>query len=202
MPELPGSNTDAQAAFGEPAGERPGRSASRLDYVLAVLLILAAIGGAIAFFVHGFGSLDDRVGELQRVPVPGQGVVQLASGSGSIYFETPDGENAPVPAMQVSVVSGSGEPLALHRSGADVRYSLAHYDGQSIFGFDVRDAGAYTVTVTTRLERLPTSPVLAIGKGVGSHIVGIVLGGLGIFFGGLLAAGALILITWRRRRQA
>jgi hypothetical protein len=181
---------DAQAAFGEPASEK---RASALGYWLAALLALASIAGGVAWFALGFSSLGDKVDELHRVDVPGRAVVELESGKQSIYWE---GSGASPP-MRIAVRSAGGAQVPVGPHGGEVTYDVNGHSGTSVAGFSVDEAGRYEVVVDSDTG----GGVVAVGKGVGGQIVKAIVGGLGIFFGGLLLTGALIIVTARRRRS-
>jgi hypothetical protein len=194
-------DTEAQSAFGAPAP--PRKPTGLLGYVLAAVIAPLAILGAIGWFISGFSSLDDKVTALQRIPIPGQKVVTLEDGSQSIYFESADGEDVAVPRLKIEVRPvGGGSAVELHKPGTDVQYSLSGYNGQLIRGFDTEHAGRYTVRVAPNDAVLPSAPALAVGKGVGHHIVVTVVGGLAIGFLGLLLAAVIFAVTYTRRRRA
>jgi hypothetical protein len=194
-------NSDAAAAFGEPM--RPKRPPSRWWYLIAAVLAVGGIAGGIAWFVHGFTSLDDDIEALQRIPVPGARTVTLREGAQSVYFESRDGEDAPVPQLSIRIApAGGGRALALRDHDGSVTYSIGGHDGQSVYGFDSPRAGRYRVKVSTNTELLPTEPVVAMGEGIGGRIVSTVLAGLAFIFGGLLASGGWIILVAIRRRRA
>lgn len=184
---MAGDFSEAQAAFG---AQEPRKRGSTAGYWLAGLVAVAAVGGAIAWFVLGLGGLAGAVDDLARVDVPGSAVVELDDGRQSAYWE---GEG-PVPALDIAVEEVDGPPLEVGPHGGEVSYDVGGRSGQSVAGFTVADAGPHEVTV-----RGPGG-TLAVGEGVGSRIVGAVVGGIGLFFGGLLLSGLLILLTARRRR--
>lgn len=184
-----GVSSDAEAAFGEPG---PEKRAGTLGYWLAGLLAVVAVAGGVAWFVLGFSSLGDRVDELDRVDVPGQAVVELESGKQSVYWEGGD----VVPPLEISVRRVDGPQVPVGPHGGEVTYDVGSRSGTSVAGFEIEQAGRYRVIVASD----SASGVVAFGRGVGGHIVRAVVGGLGIFFGGLLLVGVVIIITARRRR--
>lgn len=185
-------SSDAQAAFGEPAGEQ---RASTLGYWLAGLLALLAVAGGVGWFVMGFSSLGDKVDELHRVDVPGRAVVELEAGKQSAYWE---GAGDAVPPLQIAVRRIDGPAIAVGPHGGEVTYDINGRSGTSVAGFAIEEAGPYLVVVDSESGR----GAVAVGKGVGGQIVRAIIGGLGIFFGGLLLTGVVIILTARRRRRA
>jgi hypothetical protein len=185
-----GSNPDAAAAFGQ---EAPRKPASSLGYWLAGLVAVVAVAGGIGWFVLGLTSLGDKVDDLHRIAVPGQAVVELEAGKQSVYWEG----GGTVPPLEIAVREVDGPAVAVGPHGGEVTYEVDGRSGTSVAGFEVDDDGRYLVVVGG--ER--TQGAVAVGKGVGGQIVSAVVGGLGIFFGGLLLCGVVIIITARRRKS-
>jgi hypothetical protein len=182
-------NATAQAAFGE---DPPKQRASRLGYVFAGLVAIAAVGGAIAWFVVAFTSLGDKVDELHRIEVPGSATIELDAGDKAVYWE---GRGASPP-LRIAVLKVDGEAIDVGPHGGEVTYEVNGHNGTSIAGFEVPEDGRYVVSVEGRRG------LIAVGDGVGGRIVSAVVGGLAIFFGGLLLCGLLLILTARRRRAA
>jgi len=191
-------NEDAAAAFGAPE-EKPRPSAA--GYVIAGLLAVAAIGGAIAWVVLGFVNFSDSVDALKRVPVGGARMVSLDSGRQGIYYEGPGGEKAVVPPLRIVVVpAGGGTPVPVGGYSGSVTYSMDGHAGRSVAGIGIDQAGRYRVAVAGNAS---PGAVVAIGPGLGHKIVRALVGGVVIFVVGMLAAGLLIIATaYRRRRPA
>ena len=175
------SADQAQAAFGEPSAPK---RASTLGYWLAGLVGLAAVAGAIAWFVLGFTGLGDRVDDLERVPIPGSAVVTLEQGKNAVYYE-----GRGDPSLQIRLRALDGIDVVVGPHGGDVTYDVNGHSGRSVAGFTLERSGDYELSVDG------PRGVLAVGKGVGGRIVSAILGGLGIFFGGLLLCGVLIILT-------
>jgi hypothetical protein len=184
-------SSDAQAAFGEPSEPR---RASRLAYVAAAAVGAAAVVGAVAWFVSGLAGVGDAVDELSRVPVPGSAVVTLAAGKNAVYYE---GRGSPAVQLDLQRVDGPPVTIGPHRD--DTTYDAGGHHGRSIAGFTLEESGDYRLTVR---GEAPAGGHVAVGKGVGGKIVSAVVGGLGIFFGGLLLCGLLIILTARARRAS
>lgn len=180
-------SSDAQAAFGEPsAPKRP----SALGYWVAAMVGVAAVAGAVVWFVAGIGSIGDAVDDLQRIPVPGTRTVPLEAGKNAVYLE--DGDAGSGVTITIRKVGGAAVDVGPH--GGDTTYDVGGHHGVSVAGFALDDDGDYAVGVDGE------GGTAAVGKGIGGHIVSAVVGGLGLFFGGLLLCGLLILLTARARR--
>ena len=183
-------NPDAQAAFGQ---EAPRKPASSLGYWLAAMVAFAAVAGAIGWFVVGLTSLGDKVDDLHRVTVPGQAVVELEAGKQSVYWE---GGGA-IPPLEITVREVDGPAVEVGPHGGEVTYEVDGRSGTSVAGFEVDDDGRYLVVVGGD----GAQGIVAVGPGVGGQIVSAVVGGLAIFFGGLLLCGLVIILTARRRKS-
>lgn len=186
---MSGDYSDAQAAFGR---QPPRKPASSLGYWIAAMIAFAAVAGAIAWFVVGLTGLDDRVSELHRLTVPGELTAELGAGKHAVYWE---GRGDP-PAMDIAVRRVDGPEVPVGPHGGEVTYDVGGHAGTSVAGFTTPEAGRYVLRVDSRRPG-----VVAFGEGVGGRIVSAVVGGLGIFFGGLLLCGLAIIITARRRRS-
>jgi hypothetical protein len=165
------------------------------------VLIAAAVLGAIAWFVVGMVRFGDAVDDLQRVAIPGTADMTLSAGRKSIYYEGPGGSDADVPALQIQITSlADGQPLAIGGHSGSVSYSISGHAGRSTAGFRVPRDGRHRVAVDAP-QGAPPSAELAIGRGLGNRLVGVIVGAIAIFFvgGGI---GAAVLARTSARRSA
>jgi hypothetical protein len=185
---------EAQAAFGAPA---PASAPSRAGYVLGSVLIVLAIAGAILWVVPGFVRLGDAVDDLVRVPLERGGseiVVELDAGKQSIYYEAPDAQER-TPSVTVAILGAeTGE-----HSGS-VSYSIGGHTGVSVASADIPRDGRYRVASGS--DDPSPGAQLAIGPGLGSRIVRIIVGGFAVFLLGAIAGTVVIVVTSSRRRRA
>ncbi len=194
------SGDEARAAFGDAGGAT--RRPSAAGYWIGGALLGAAVLGAIAWFVIGMTRFGDAVDDLERVPVPGSSVVTLSEGRKAIYYESPDGEDAHVPELQIDILPvGGGPALAIGSHSGNVSYSAGGHAGRSIAGFDVPATRQYAVSVGAA-GGAPQTAELAIGKGVGGRIVWVIVGAFAIFFIGSGAGSVMLVVTSTRRRRA
>jgi len=194
------SGDEARAAFGTPAGE--GGRPSVAGYWLGGALLAVAVLGAIAWFVLGMVRFGDAVDELERVPIPGSRVVTLPEGRNAIYYESPDGEDADIPALQIQIAPvGGGAAVPIESHSGKVSYSISGHAGRSMAGLDVPQSGDYGVSVDG-VDVAPGVAELAIGEGVGGRIVWVIVGAFAIFFIAGGAGAAALAVTSSRRRKA
>ncbi len=130
---------------------------SRLWYLVAFLVLVLGIGGAIFFAVSSLGGLQDA---LQRVVVPGESVVALDKGTYTIFHETTgtlDGvvySASDISGLRISLQSAdSGDAVQLLRPSANSTYSFGGSSGVSVFTFAIETPGA--VPAARGLRRRP-----------------------------------------------
>lgn len=189
MTGTPGTGPTAADAFGTP--EAP-RTTSKAGYWLAAGLVLLAFlaGGLWAW--QGFSGLDEAVDDLHRLDIPGRGTFALEEGEQSVYYEGSGSGN-----IRMSITAPDGTPVTVRPHGGTVSYSVGGHSGESVFGYTIAEPGDHRVEV-----RGLTGGQVAFGEGVGGRIVGIVVGGLVIFFVFAVSALVVFLVTRRRRRRS
>jgi hypothetical protein len=159
--------------------------------VPGVLIVLGAVG-----FV-------DRVDGFQRVDVPGSAEVRLGAGGYVLYYEAPglDSESGgtSVPPLDITLRSPTGEVLPLSDYDGGFTYSIGSHDGRAIGTVQVNDPGTYRLTVA---ERPGSAGVVAVGRGMGRWIVGLVLAAVLSFFLFFAAATVIAVLTAVRRGRS
>ena len=65
---------------------------SRVGYLTGGGLIAVGVVGAVLWFVLSLVNLSNEVDDFQRVPVPGEGTVQLEARKYVIYYEGPNAD--------------------------------------------------------------------------------------------------------------
>lgn len=190
----------AEAAFGE-AGRPRGRP-SVAGYWIGGAVCVAAVAGAILWLVTGLVGFANAVDDLQRVPVPGGGVLELGSGRHAIYYESSAGENARVPPLRIALRPvGGGSAVAVGGHSGSVTYSISGHSGRSLAGFAIARPGRYRLTVAE--TSAPSSgAVLAVGRGLGGRLVRAIVGAIVVFLGGTMLGGAMVVFTSTRRSRA
>lgn len=189
-----------EAAFGEAGG--PRRRPSVAGYWIGGAVCVAAVAAAILWLVTGLVGFANAVDDLQRVPVPGGGVVELGSGRHAIYYESSAGEHARVPPLRIALRPVDGGPaVTVGAYSGSVTYSIGGHAGRSLAGFEIASPGRYRLTVAGP-SAPPSGAALAVGRGLGGRLVRAIVGAIVIFFGGILLAGAMIAFTATRRSRA
>ena len=87
---------------------------SRAGFWLGGALVAAGVLGAVVWFVVSFLAIDDKVGDFQRVPVPGEETVGLEAQKYVIYYESSTADEF-VPAFSIDIVdaaTGAPTPIA------------------------------------------------------------------------------------------
>ncbi|HLQ57190.1 MAG TPA: hypothetical protein VK162_23330 [Streptosporangiaceae bacterium] len=185
----------------------------RLWYWVAGCM-LAAAAACIALAVLGIFALSHQVRDLQRIPVPGHGVVTFAQRGGYVLFIERPGFCCSVSTgprdsglfrswsayIHLRPVNG-GAPVAITTWRGDTEnYDLAGHLGETAAFFAIDHPGRYELTASKVMPRSLTD--FAIGRGIGNSMlfpVLLILAGLL----GLIAAGLLTgVITAVRRRRA
>lgn len=184
--------------------ERPGR----WYYGLAAAVF---VGGFVFFGVFLWKNLS-RIGEsLTQVVVPGKSQLTLSKpGKYSIFYEHRSvvgnkiystGED--ISGLECSLVSmRTGSEIALTPSTVNSTYSLGGRSGVSFLDFQIESPGAYELSAKYSDGREGPEVVLAVGQGFAGEIVATVFGGLGIVFGSIGLAVAIMVITLIKRDKA
>jgi hypothetical protein len=168
---------------------------SRAWYFLALVPVLLgiAIAGATC------SAMVDDIKSMQRVVVPGEGQLQLEAGDYVAYGETKSNVNGVVYSnasfsVRCGLVGPDGAEVPLETPTGKVQYGLGGYSGRNFFELTAPTKGTYTL----RCEGSDEPAVIAVGKGVGSSIVILVLSALG----GLIAGVVTIFVIRRKRKRA
>ncbi len=187
-----------------PTAAAPPRPPSRLWYVLAVIVLLAAIGGFTTLLFAALGSFDQMI----RMLAPGQAELKLdRTGSYTIFHEhrsTLDGrvyDVGNVSGLAVTVTSGAGGANVPLQSAASTNYSSGSRAGRSLFSFEIREPGVYRLSASYRDGRKEPQTVLAVGHQAVSGFVTSLLAAMACLFAGLgIAVGIIVIVAIKRRK--
>lgn len=172
---------------------------SRTGYWVSGGLIAVGVAGAVLWLVLSLVSLGNEIDDFQRVPVPGEGTVQLEARKYVIYLEGSNGGEV-APRFEIAVTDPeTARPLAIETYDGSLTYSFGE-EGSAQATLTPPRAGTYRVE-TAGAERTPEAQV-AFGRSVAGSIVRSVLGAfaIGALFTG--AGVALLVVTIIRRRRA
>jgi hypothetical protein len=172
---------------------------SRAGYVIGGALMVAAVVGAIAWFVFSLVRVGEEVERFVRVPVPGQETVRLEARKYVVYYEGPNAE-VEAPRFAVGIADArTGVPLTIAPYGGSLTYAFEGNEGAAAWTVTPPRPGRYAVR-TRGPAGIDGS--VAFGRSIAWPIARTIVGTFAI--GGLLlAAGVgLIVLTAVRRSRA
>jgi hypothetical protein len=180
---------------GPPRRIRPGRR----WYLVAAVVVLAGFG----WLGLGLSSLNSKVDNFPRVPLPAGGLVSLPrAGEYVVYYEAPGASRGGIRPfnVQVAPMAPGLAVRSLAPYGASVTYSFGSRQGRAVLALDVSGPGRYRVVAASAPQG-----DLAFGSGIAGSIVSIVLPTIGLAFlgtGGLVAVAVVRSVKIRRGRRA
>ena len=184
--------------------EGPGR----WYYGLAGAVLVA---GCVCFGAFLWQSIS-RIGEnLTQVVVPGKSQLALPKpGKYTIFHEHQSvvgnkvySTSQELSGLECSLVSKTtGDEIVLLPSAMNSTYSMGSRSGVSIFDFQIERPGAYELSAQYSGDQEGPEVVLAVGQGFAADIFKTVFGALGILFGSIGLAVAIIVITLIKRDKA
>ena len=177
-------------------------------YVVGGCLIAAAEAGTAVFLIHGVlgGDMD-----MQRVVVPGESPLTLSRpGSYTIFNEYQSVmvgtcySNREDLAGLTCVLKESKTGRVVNLSPVDGRtsYSGGGRAGVGVFAFEISEPGEYVLTGTYTGPGARGPAVLAIAHEFGKKLLVLILGSMGISFGGGGLGIVIVLVTFFKRRKA
>lgn len=172
---------------------RPGR----VWYLVPLALFIAGL----AWLSVGLASLSNTVNDLQRVPLPAGGTVNLThSGGYTIYYEGPGAQNGNIPAFHVFIapVPPSTSLPHLSKYGSTVTYDIGSHQGRAVLSLNVSKPGKFAVKAVGAPSN---GSDLAFGGSIGSGIVGALLPAIPLMIIGVLGALVLLIIRIVRKRS-
>jgi hypothetical protein len=197
----------AQAPIGATSGSGQRIRPSRWYYGLAFLILVL---GGLAFGLSLAAGIQGLTNNLQRMVMPRSYFVTLPqAGKYAIFHEYQSSvagrvfatNNVDLSHMRVSLVArATGEQVRLSPPTTSYSYSSGA-SGVSMMEFDIRTPGLYQFS--TWYER-GTGPevVLAIGKGSGENMWGVVAQSLVLLFGAIALSVLTVLVVFFKRRKA
>ncbi|MBX3285388.1 MAG: hypothetical protein KF703_08620, partial [Actinobacteria bacterium] len=118
--------------------------------VLGVLLLVGGIVFGIVLAVTGVAGVSRAVDDMQRVPAPGTGTVEIADpGTYHLYYEQPQGlvsdTSSNLYAGDLAITAPNGALLAISSSSSTTTYDFDGHHGRSIGQFRADQAGTYRI---------------------------------------------------------
>jgi len=195
----------------EPAGYPPGASyppppldgpsaprkirPGRVWYLVALGIFLAAT----TWLIFGVVLLVGTINDMQRVPLPVGGTVNLTeSGSYIVYYEGPGAESGNIPSFDIHVepVTPGAAASSLTPYESNVTYTVGAVSGRAVLTLEIASPGEFEITATG-LE--VAGAALAVGGSVVGGIIGIVVPAL-LMFLAVIGAGLVLLLRIVRKR--
>jgi hypothetical protein len=180
----------------------------RWYYGLAAAVFVA---GCVYFGVYLWQNIS-RIGEnLTQVVVPGKSQLTLSKpGKYTIFYEHRSvvdnkvySTSRDLSGLECSLVSMStGAEIALSPATMNSSYSMGSRSGVSVLDFQIESAGTYELSAQYSGGQEGPEVVLAVGEGFTEDIFKTVFGGLGILFGSIGLAVAIVVITLIKRDRA
>jgi hypothetical protein len=169
-------------------------------YVLALCLPMVGCGVTLASMFGGLDDIEAKVNGLARVPLPGEGAVDLPAGELDLFFETPNAaeglsvESAawsshPRPPVSCRLADAAGKTVAVERSASMTRYAVPGKRGLSFASAEVVTPGRYQLSCTG-----PDATVAVGSLGTGGRATPMLTG----MVAGLILA--VVTFVLRRRR--
>ena len=190
----------------------PAKPKGRLAMVLGALLLVGGIVLGIVLAVTGVVNVSKAVDDMQRVPAPGTGTVEIAeTGTYHLFYERPvglvDDPYLDFEPSQVAIVAPSGAQLAIVvDSNSTTTYDFGDHHGRSFGTFRADETGTYRFRIRAidrgegdQFSFGPTGHV-AVGRNSPLRELGLLLAG--VFGGGaLVLTGIVLLIVGGVRRS-
>ena len=169
------------------------------------------VAGCVYFGVFLWQNIS-RIGEnLTQLVAPGKSQLTLSKpGKYTIFHEYQSvvgnkvySTSRELSGLECSLVSMStGAEIALSPSAMNSTYSLRSRSGVSVLDFQIESPGTYELSAQYSGGREGPEVVLAVGQGFAEDIFKTVFGALGILFGSIGLAVAIIVITLIKRDKA
>jgi hypothetical protein len=165
----------------------------------AIGVICAAL--SVVLFISFFSSLvDDLTGPLTELRTPGQVAVELEEGAERTIYRQQREDGRPIPGANgreptCTVTRADGGLVEVNDTlfAWTLKRNGDRYE--ALYNFTASAAGSYEVACDQRDENLPAVP-LAVGESIGFwDLITKGAGALALFFGGLIIAGAIAIIT-------
>lgn len=180
------------------------RPISRGWYFLSLAAVIAGFAAMGAFMVPRIMNIGDG---LIQVVAPTDIQLTLAEpGHYTIFHESEsvvDGEvfsSRFISGLRVVLTSvETGEQVPLPMSSAAMTYSFGSRTGSAVFSFDIDKPGNYRLAASYEDGAKVPRVVLAVGHDFMGALTSIILGALGMAFGGFIAGGVIAAVIWRKR---
>jgi hypothetical protein len=175
-------------------------------FVVAAVIAVAGFAGAVFYLMPRLAAADAR---MMRVVVPGNAMLVFDKpGPYMIYHEkkgTVDGryyDSESVNGLQLGLTAdATGAHVKLVDPSPGESYKIGNRSGESIYAFTLDQPGLYRLHADLAGS---SKAVVTINQGsLVAATFRTILGALGIAFGGLAVAGAIVfVVVWQRIKAA
>jgi hypothetical protein len=171
---------------------------SRAGYWLGGGLIIAAIVGAILWFVLSIMAMTDAVDDFVRVPAGSTGAVHLEAKKYVIYAEGPNADEFSR-FLNATITDLENRRVPTPPYTSSLTYSFGGHEGSAQATVTPPRAGSYKVSAPQNFGGAGQAEGVALGESIAGRIVRSILGAFAI--GGLVGlSGIALLVTTIVRR--
>ncbi len=166
------------------------------------------LGLAVSHSIGEFRDLGDDVDAMDRISVPGEGVVTIDGAGDRVIYVEGGGGAAPIATLSptevtVESIAPDSTPIPVRNVSVSETYDLSGHSGRAALEFTVDEPGDYRIAVEEApswVTNVAVGPHLDLIGPIGSIFVAVfVPAGVG---GVLVLAGAVVLIVTGVRRSA
>ena len=174
------------------------RDPARTGYLLAAVVVVVGLVGAVVWGVLNFGVWSD-IDDFPRAEIPGELTVDIDEPGRQVVYYERRGWFATVPVVvdldvRVTDPAGAAVPVT-PRSGAE-NYQQLRLFGQSLAEFEVTTTGPHTVTVDGVPPHDDTT--FAVGESVAGTLLRDMAGPVLLLLASLVVAVVVVVVVRRR----
>lgn len=176
-------------------------------YVISVLIFIIGISAFVLWLVNGLSGITNG---SQQFVVPGKSEIFLSEpGKYEIFYEYRSVVNGKVylteenlSGLQCTLKDRSTDQfISMENPSINSNYSLGGRAGISVLEFTVKKAGIYDLSAQYSSGKEGQEVVLAIGKGIGGKISGVIIVGIAIFILTIALSIIVFVVTFLMRRR-
>lgn len=176
-------------------------------YVISVLIFIIGISAFVLWLVNGISGITNG---SQQFVVPGKSEIFLSEpGKYEIFYEYRSVVNGKVylteenlSGLQCTLKDRSTDQfVSMENPSINSNYSLGGRAGISVLEFTVKKAGIYDLSAQYSSGKEGQEVVLAVGKGIGGKISGVIVVGIAIFILTIALSIIVFVVTFLMRRK-
>lgn len=176
-------------------------------YVISVLIFIIGISAFVLWLANGISGITSG---SQQFVVPGKSEIFLSEpGKYEIFYEYRSVVNGKVylteenlSGLQCTLKDRSTDQfVSMETPSINSNYSLGGRAGISVLEFTVKKAGIYDLSAQYSNGKEGQEVVLAVGKGIGGKISGVIVVGIAIFILTIALSIIAFVVTFLMRRK-